>query len=110
MAVVEIHAPVEGYTGTVAGVTFDAGVGLCDGRDVQAVAYFRRHGYGIQRPARPVTGESALVHEVPVGTIPEIVAWVEGDPGRARAAVLAEQRRTSPRSTLIDQLTDIQEN
>lgn len=43
-----IYSPVEGYSGTVAGVVFDDGKAETD--DEAALAYFRRHGYGIGSP------------------------------------------------------------
>ena len=41
----KINSPVEGFKGTVAGVEFDKGVGETDNDN--ALAYFRRKGYGI---------------------------------------------------------------
>lgn len=41
----KINAPVEGFTGIVAGVTFADGVGETDNEN--ALAYFERQGYGI---------------------------------------------------------------
>lgn len=40
----------------------------------------------------------------PDGTVAEVTEWVAGDPGRARAALAAEERRDNPRSTLTDSL------
>lgn len=52
-----ITAPVEGYTGSSAGVPFVDGVATTS--DPRAIAYFRRHGYGIDlagpTPAAPPT-------------------------------------------------------
>ena len=49
----EIHTPVEGYTGVVAGVAFADGVGHTDDR--AALAYFERRGYTVDHgaPAYP---------------------------------------------------------
>ena len=41
---------------------------------------------------------------VPSGTAAEVLAWVGGDPARARAALVAEQARERPRSSLIARL------
>lgn len=41
----KITAPVEGFSGTVAGVDFADGVGTCE--DANALAYFQRQGYRI---------------------------------------------------------------
>ena len=41
----KVHSPVEGFKGTVAGVDFKDGVGETDNDN--AIAYFRRKGYGI---------------------------------------------------------------
>lgn len=42
--------------------------------------------------------------DVPEGTSREILAWVDGDAGRAQAALDAENGRTAPRVTLISEL------
>lgn len=49
-----IYSPVEGFTGTVAGVDFADGTGETD--DLQALAYFARQGYGIDESATVETG------------------------------------------------------
>lgn len=41
----DVTAPVEGYTGTVAGVAFSDGRGCASASS--AVQYFRRHGYTV---------------------------------------------------------------
>lgn len=41
---------------------------------------------------------------VPNGTVPDVLAWVGDDSDRARAALDAENRRTHPRQSLIEQL------
>lgn len=46
MAAQRITTPVEGFTGVVAGVSFANGEGETDNE--VALAYFRRHGYGIE--------------------------------------------------------------
>lgn len=45
----QITTPVEGFTGTVAGVEFVNGEGSTT--DSNAIAYFRRHGYTVVEPA-----------------------------------------------------------
>lgn len=50
-----IHAPVANFTGKVAGVSFADGKG--ETSDTRALAYFRRHGYGIGTPADAETAE-----------------------------------------------------
>lgn len=47
-----VTAPVADYTGTVAGVAFEGGVG--ETTDDNALAYFRRHGYDVadEKPKR----------------------------------------------------------
>gem|GEM_PF-3967803 len=42
----KVHTPVEGYTGTIAGVAFAGGSGVTDSRP--ALAYFQRKGYRIE--------------------------------------------------------------
>lgn len=73
MAVVK--TPVEGFTGTVVGVTFTDGVGETD--DLAALAYFERQGYEVEIP-----DAIAEVVEIPDGeptdkwTKPQIVAFL----------------------------------
>lgn len=45
-----VTAPVADYSGEVAGVTFVHGKAETDNDN--ALAYFRRHGYGISEPKR----------------------------------------------------------
>lgn len=52
-----ITTPVEGYTGTVIGVTFADGKGETE--DDAKIAYFRRHGYTV--------GEGEKAVEIPEG-------------------------------------------
>lgn len=51
MSTVTVHSPVPGYTGHVINVEFADGKASVERSDVQALAYFRRHGYGIDGPA-----------------------------------------------------------
>lgn len=53
-----VKTPVEGFNGTVAGVTFVDGVGETD--DDNALAYFARHGYDVadDKPARKTRAKS----------------------------------------------------
>ena len=46
-----VKTPVRGFTGDVAGVDFQNGVGTCD----SDISYFRRHGYEIteDQPVKP---------------------------------------------------------
>lgn len=46
----KITAPVEGFSGTVAGVEFADGVG--ETSDANALNYFRRHGYEVDGAAK----------------------------------------------------------
>lgn len=43
------------------------------------------------------------------GTIGDLMAWVDGDPGRAAAALAAEQAKDKPRSTVVKQLAALAE-
>lgn len=45
MGTVHVASPVEGFTGTVAGVAFAAGVAEFDDGNRSALRYFRQHGY-----------------------------------------------------------------
>lgn len=51
MAAITVRTPVEGFTGSVAGVEFVDGVGSCTDR--VALDYFRRHGYRFDTAADP---------------------------------------------------------
>lgn len=53
----KITAPVAGFTGKVAGVSFSDGKGETD--DDRAIAYFRRKGYGIGN-AKPTGGKQTI--------------------------------------------------
>lgn len=61
--------------------------------------------------AAVVAAEHArLVEEaqVKIGTsVPGVLAWVDGDPGRAAAAAIVERAQPSPRGTLLDALARI---
>jgi hypothetical protein len=57
--VARIVAPVADFEGDVAGVTFEAGVG--ETSDPAALAYFRRHGYGVDGRAPQVPSEDRPV-------------------------------------------------
>lgn len=89
----KITTPVKGFTGKVAGVSFVDGEGETD--DAGALAYFRRHGYGVDAAEKAVEipdgkpstdwkadqlKEYAEKHEVDLGqakTKPEIVEAIE---------------------------------
>lgn len=48
--------------------------------------------------------------DVPSGNIKKVLAWVDGDADRARAALEVENQDDTPRSTLISELEDIIED
>ncbi|GAA1642576.1 hypothetical protein GCM10009700_31750 [Brevibacterium sanguinis] len=50
-----VTTPVQGYTGTVAGVVFSDGQGRTD--DPAALAYFERHGYRVTDEEPDPTGD-----------------------------------------------------
>jgi hypothetical protein len=51
-----VTAPIVSYSGDLAGLLFQAGVATADSdKDARALAYCRRHGYGIE----PVKGSTA---------------------------------------------------
>lgn len=54
-----VHTPVDGYTGTVAGVNFANGVGETD--DLAALLYFSGAGYRIEGELAPVETEAPVV-------------------------------------------------
>lgn len=39
------------------------------------------------------------------GTIDDLMTWIAGDPGRAAAALAAEQAKDKPRATVVKRLT-----
>jgi hypothetical protein len=61
MATVNVSAPVEGFAGEVAGVTFVDGTAEVDTSQASALAYFRRHGYTVSdgTPKRPRKSKAA---------------------------------------------------
>ena len=96
-----ITTPVEGFTGVTVGVSFVDGKGETDNES--AIAYFHRHGYGVESAEKAVEipegapstdwkGDQlkayAEKHEVDLGsakTKPEIVKAIE-DAAAAKAA------------------------
>jgi hypothetical protein len=60
-------------------------------------------------PAEPVAPASVPSRGsgggVPEGTADKVLEWVGEDKERAAQALVAEQKRDKPRSTLVDQLT-----
>lgn len=94
--------------------------------DVQARAHVgptiadHRHRWGSdRRPTEPETktapavdkgdedSEQVDLDEVPRGTMPDVLNWVEAYPERARAALEVEQARDDPRTSLITKLRKI---
>lgn len=73
----KITTPVEGFNGTVAGVTFVDGVG--ETVDEGAVAYFERQGYGVDVEA-PEESDPAATD--PEGEAPEEPLEPEPKPSR----------------------------
>lgn len=114
---VTVRTPVEGYCGEVAGVSFVDGAAEVD-EDHRSLAYFGRHGYTIETEADSGDDEAAPDgddadqadggDDVPSGSIADVLAWVDGDPDRARAALQAEQARGDrARTGLIEPLTQL---
>lgn len=85
MATVLVHAPVSGYDGLSAGVSFAAGVAEVDARNASALRYFRRHGYRIT----PVAVSNVV-------EAPKPVAEVAAEPVPAPEPVAAEVAATAP--------------
>lgn len=52
MTKIKVHAPNRAFAGSVGTVRFEAGVASVDD-DTPEMAYFRRRGYGIGKPAEP---------------------------------------------------------
>jgi hypothetical protein len=78
----------------------------------QAQAAQRREPIRVQavvgepvKPAPETAPEPAT--EVPAGSATEVLAWVDGDQGRAALALDAEKLRPSPRTGLTAQLEKI---
>lgn len=87
-----ITTPVQGFTGTVAGVQFADGVGQTD--NPVALAYFRRHGYTVDDVPAPADEpdeadeppEASEGPEVPAQSAPkgEWVAYATAHPDEAQ--------------------------
>lgn len=85
---VTVYSPVPGYTGLVINVEFDDGKGSVSDDDHQALAYFRRHDYGIGERSTVAEAVSPDPREVgeggsgiaPVGTRLRDAA-VDAEPG-----------------------------
>ena len=65
---IEVRSPVEDFTGCTAGVVFDAGRAEVDHLTPSQVAYFRKAGYTITRPASapPVPSPAPVAPAAPV--------------------------------------------
>lgn len=70
-----IKTPVEGFTGTVAGVAFADGVGHTE--DAASLAYFRRHGYTIEQALPEAVEGDEAEREAPATGTP--MSEAEGD-------------------------------
>lgn len=86
-----------------------------DGQQVPVDADGQVHTGG-PRPAAPVDPEpsaaapvTALLAEVPAGSIPDVLAWVGDDPERAQAAQAAESTKEKPRTGLVEALEKIRQ-
>jgi hypothetical protein len=125
MATYRVTAPmvllkVKGQTGAPMINSFYAGAIVPDSVSEMDEANLRRHldrgwveklddaptepaGTSAGGPGKP--SPSGGGDGVPDGTAEEVRAWVGDDKERAAQALVAEQNRDKPRSTLIDQLT-----
>lgn len=67
---------------------------------------------GDQAPADPAGGQEPAAppaDPVPDGSAAVVLAWVAGDPGRAQAAIDAEQAQEKPRGGLLKDLAKVVE-
>lgn len=97
---VTIHAPVEGFTGTVAGVGFADGVAEVEDPAPSALHYFHRHGYTID-------GESA--DPVPDGKPAESAgkkAWQAYALTLAQDSDVEAEVRKMTKAQLVEFVTD----
>lgn len=63
---------------------------------------------GTPEPGGDVTDDEVLFGYPEDGTVAAVLAWVDGDPFRARLALAAEQRREAgPRQTVLGPLTKL---
>lgn len=60
-----------------------------------------------ETPSREQPSGEAPAAGVPDGTAADVLAWVDSDPDRAKAAITAEQARSKPRSSLLTKLERI---
>lgn len=92
-----ITAPVAGFEGRSANVSFVDGVAEIDGETQgRSLAFFRRHGYGVAE----IDGDDVTeVEEVqaPADGAP-VSAGGENDPGRTSAEAAAESRAAADRA------------
>ncbi len=54
-----------------------------------------------------VAEEEAKANEVPTGTVPEILEWVDGDKEKAERALKDEESNSKPRKGLVKELKEI---
>lgn len=105
----KITAPVKGYNGIVAGVHFSNGTAETD--NPGALAYFRRHGYGVasQTPAA-AGGQRGPAENLSGFSVPELRKYAKDkgiDLGSAKSkddVLAAIERAVSPVHADIDPL------
>lgn len=62
---------------------------------------------GLGGPHRPRHFRREQVIPEDLSTIDELLSWVGADPDRAEVVLAAENAKSGPRKTLVQQLTDI---
>lgn len=75
--------------------------------DVKGEAYIARDAFAFLPGWYEVPEDPYMPPEILDGTVPEVLAEVDGDPLKAAAALDAENARPKPRTTLVDALTAI---
>lgn len=68
----KITTPVKGFNGQVVGVTFTNGAG--ETTDPVALAYFRRHGYGVEAPKATNATPDSVTEK---STKPQLLAYAK---------------------------------
>lgn len=100
MTLHKITAPVPGYTGTVAGVALANGTGETD--SPSAVAYFRRHGYGVEPAEEPAADEESDAPFDPAAhTVDEVAEYLAEADEAERDRVLDAEAAGKARSSLL---------
>ncbi len=94
-----VRTPVEGYSGVIAGVVFDAGRAVVDGGQTSALRYFRDAGYHVEAngPAKPAPATASSDTYTTITPSPVLVTSPAAPAKKAPAKKKAAARKAPAR-------------